>query len=100
MIEPIDVNAIRDDVETLNSAVFGYWQRGERVPGLVEQTNEMLKVMKQHHDEFQAVASRASDIAWSIAKPIIVLLGVTAFLIAANLISHAGLENIVKSVGL
>ncbi len=94
------IQRMHDDVSTLNDAVFGYWNKGDRVPGLVEQTNSMLKLMQEHHTQLTTITERFGEVAWGIAKPIIGLLGIGVFLAGVEMFTHVKIDSLMKAAGL
>jgi hypothetical protein len=82
-----DVSSLRRDVHDLKSAVFGYWNGGERVPGLIEQTNAIAKLMATRDAENEKMRETVRKAAWQITRPIIgmlVVIGVAAILTALH----------------
>ena len=94
------MQVLHDDISTLNDAVFGYWRGGERVPGLMEQNNNIITLIQEHHDQFTSITDKFSEIAWGIGKPIISLLGVGIILAIFEVFTHVKLDGLLKAGGL
>lgn len=79
----------------LENAVFGYWEEGKRVKGLIEQTNDIITAVKKRDDDF----AKAGSEAWKIARPVIGMLAVLSLVGIANLFfGPHGVDTAIKAL--
>lgn len=87
------------DVQGLKDAVFGYWRAGERVPGLIEQTNTMLREMKERDNQYAAMLDHVGQVAWAITRPVLVSIGILIVVGVANVVTRIDPHTLLKLAG-
>jgi hypothetical protein len=86
--------ALRYEVKGIKDVVFGYWEGGERVAGLVEQTNAMIREMKERDVQHAELVERLTSSAWSIAKPLFAGIVVLIVVGVLNALTHVDVSTV------
>ena len=85
------------EIREISDIVKGSWQDGDFRPGLVQQTNQMLR-------EWGTIKDALVRVAWAIGRPIIIMLGaitvlgVVALIFLVRIIFHVDLSGIAKMI--
>lgn len=100
-----DDEKLTQRVNRLDDVVYGHWDydRHERIPGLIEQSNSMIQEMAERDKQHEALLDSIKTVAWSIARPLLFGVGILILLVLVDSLSHIdtnSLVNILKGVNL
>ncbi len=60
--------------ERIEHALFEHWVAGKRMPGLIEQLSDLINELRKRDERREQLLLESRAFAWSIARPILVLL--------------------------
>ena len=77
--EPVTYGEFRPVMETVkrhDAAIFGYWDDGKRVKGVLEQNADAVEAIGDLRSSFDNIQESVKAVVWGVGKPILVLLGI------------------------
>jgi hypothetical protein len=67
---------VKATVDRHETVLFGIWDNGIRVKGILEQAADSTKALTDLTDSIESVKHQVTTVAWSIGKPVLILLGI------------------------